>query len=108
MNLFLTVALSATVVATVTFTATSSSSSSSSNSGFIPHRIHYDDLLHDDNTSNENDFSLLDALEESSGLVSVTHLPHDFAAIKKEVMRHLHSCCCTDTIVVHQEQEGNE
>jgi len=102
MNLFLSVALSATAVAS----ATTTSSSTTTNSGFIPHRIHYDDLLLDDDndTSNENGFSLLDALEESSGLVSVTNLPHDFAAIKKQVMSHLHSCLLEQQ---QQQQEEN-
>jgi len=101
MNLFLSVALSVTVVATATGSTTANSG------GFIPHRIHYDDLLLDDDndTSNENGFSLLDALEESSGLVSVTNLPHDFATIKKEVMRHLHSCLLEQQ---QQQQEEND
>jgi len=97
MNLFLSAVLSAAVVAIA-------NGSTTANSGFIPHRIHYDDLLLDDDndTSNENGFSLLDALEESSGLVSVTNLPHDFVAIKKEVMSHLHSC-----LLEQQQQQGN-
>jgi len=102
MHFFLSVALSATVVATIAATATGSSSNS--NSGFIPHRIPYDDLLLlDDSSRPTTGFSLLDALEESSGLVSVTHLPHDFATIKKEVMSHLHSC-----LLEQQQQQQQE
>jgi len=59
--------------------------STSKESAFTLARVHYDDVL------NEN-FSLLDALEDSSGMISMTNLPNSFGEIKKEVMGSLHSC----------------
>jgi hypothetical protein len=59
--------------------------SSDKKTGFNPIRVHYDDLK-------SNRLSLLDALEDSSGIVSMTNLPENFSSIKKEVMSELHSC----------------
>lgn len=67
----------------------------SKNSAFIPSRIHYDDLV------NER-ISLLDALEDSSGIISMTNLPENFASIKKDVMSNLHSC------ILNQQQDRGE
>ena len=64
-----------------------SAADASKKSIFTPHRLHYDDLV-----KNNSGLSLLDALEESSGIVSLTNLPENFSSIKKEVMSHLHSC----------------
>jgi len=69
--------------------------SDSKKSAFTPLRVHYDDVL----TAR---FSLLDALEDSSGIVSMTNLPENFAAIKKEVMGNLHSCVLDQ----QQQQDG--
>ena len=52
---------------------------------FTPIRIHYEDLL-------RGRISLLDALEDSSGIVSLTNLPDGFSSIKKEVLSGLHFC----------------
>ena len=82
-------ALSAILLSSVAATSTGSKKSP-----FTPARIHYDDIL------NER-FSLLDALEDSSGIVSMTNLPENFASIKKEVMGNLHSC-----LLDQQQQEG--
>jgi hypothetical protein len=68
---------------------------SSKTSAFTPIRIRYDDLV------NER-ISLLDALEDSSGIVSMTNLPEDFASIKKDVLSNLHSC------MVNQQQNRGE
>lgn len=59
--------------------------SASKEPAFTPIRVHYDDVLNED-------FSLLDALEDSSGMISMTGLPNNFAAIKNEVMGNVHSC----------------
>jgi hypothetical protein len=67
----------------------------SKNSAFIPARIHYDDLV------NER-ISLLDALEDSSGIISMTNLPENFASVKKDVMSNLHSC------ILNQQQDRGE
>ena len=69
--------------------------SDSKKSAFTPTRVHYDDVLN-------ARFSLLDALEDSSGIVSMTNLPANFAAIKKEVMGNLHSC------VLDQQQQQQQ
>jgi hypothetical protein len=66
-----------------------------SNSAFSPIRIHYDDLV------NER-VSLLEALEDSSGIISLTNLPEDFSSIKKEVLSNVHPC------MVHQQQNPGE
>jgi len=67
----------------------------SKKSAFIPTRIHYDDLV------NER-ISLLDALEDSSGIISMTNLPENFASVKNDVMSNLHSC------ILNQEQDRGE
>ena len=63
-------------------------------SAFTPIRIRYDDLV-------SGSISLLDALEDSSGIVSMTDLPEDFTFIKKDVLSHLHSC-----MLDQQESQG--
>jgi len=66
----------------------------SKKSAFTPTRIHYDDLV------NER-ITLLDALEDSSGIISMTNLPENFASIKRDVMSNLHSC-----MIIQQQDQG--
>jgi len=73
------------------------SADSSTKSAFTPIRIHYDDLV------NER-VSLLDALEDSSGIISMTNLPENFSSIKKDVMSNLHSCIMNQ----QQNQDGHD
>jgi len=95
MKFFFSLFLSSTAVTA----ATSAASNDGGRRAFTPHRIHYEDLVHRDDN---NRVSLLDALEDSSGMISMTNLPKNFASIKKELMSHLHSC------LLEQQQQDND
>lgn len=90
------VASSAGSIFGVTMTAASS---------FTPHRIHYEDLLVDPEHQHphQGGVSLLEALDDSSGIVVVTNLPDNFSQLKKEVLAHLHAC-----LLEQQEQQQQE
>ena len=90
------VASSADSIFGVTVTAASS---------FTPHRIHYEDLLVDPEHQHphQGGVSLLEALDDSSGIVAVTNLPDNFSQLKKEVLAHLHAC-----LLEQQEQQQQE
>lgn len=62
---------------------------------FTPYRIAYDDLvrsLKEPKSGASSSTFLLDVLEDSNGMISVTGLPNDFQSAKRTVLTNLHSC----------------